>query len=148
MLAKHVCKLCAAFHVSYAEEKFSSGHIAWGLQQWSISWNCLASPQRISGVQPVISGFLVNSLTKAFLPQLLSLAGRPVLGRLLVDPNFFHVQLVLHQTQQSAGSQQRTHSYRALCAKLSGEELFFKSFAFFFLFWVCVVIMGWKIELF
>ncbi len=36
--------------------------------------------------------FLVTSLTKALLPQLLSLAGRPALGRVLVVPNFFHLQ--------------------------------------------------------
>lgn len=36
----------------------------------------------------VIFGFLVTSLTKALLPQLFSLAGRPALGRrVLVDPN-------------------------------------------------------------
>ena len=34
--------------------------------------------------------FLVTSLTKALLPQLLSLAGRPALGRVLVVPNVFH----------------------------------------------------------
>ena len=35
-------------------------------------------------------GFLVTSLTKALLPRVLSLAGQPALGRVLVVPNFFH----------------------------------------------------------
>uniref|UniRef100_UPI00358EC140 phagosome assembly factor 1 isoform X2 n=1 Tax=Myxine glutinosa TaxID=7769 RepID=UPI00358EC140 len=39
-------------------------------------------------------GFLVTSLTKALLPRLLSLAGRPALGRVLVVPNFFHLRIM------------------------------------------------------
>ena len=42
----------------------------------------------------VIIGFLVISLTKALLPQLFSLAGRPALGRVLVVPNFFHLRMM------------------------------------------------------
>ena len=38
--------------------------------------------------------FLVTSLTKAFLSQLLSLAGHPALGRVLVVPNFFHLRMM------------------------------------------------------
>ena len=38
----------------------------------------------------VTIGFLVTSLTKA----LLSLAGRPALGRVLVVPNFFHLRMM------------------------------------------------------
>ena len=34
----------------------------------------------------------VTSLTKALLPRLLSLAGWPALGRVLVVPNFFHLR--------------------------------------------------------
>ena len=37
---------------------------------------------------------LVNSLTKALLPRLLSLAGRPALGRVLVVPNVFHLRMM------------------------------------------------------
>ena len=33
-------------------------------------------------------------LTKALLPRLLSLAGRPALGRVLVVPNFFHLRMM------------------------------------------------------
>lgn len=40
----------------------------------------------------VILVFLVTSLTKALLPQLFSLARWPVLGRVLSDPNLFHVK--------------------------------------------------------
>ena len=39
-------------------------------------------------------GFLVTSLTKALLPRLLSLARRPLLGRVLVVPNFFHLRMM------------------------------------------------------
>ena len=38
--------------------------------------------------------FLVTSLTKALLPRLLSLAGQPALGRVLVVPNFFHLKMI------------------------------------------------------
>ena len=38
--------------------------------------------------------FLVTSLTKALLPRLLSLAGRPALGRVLVVPNFIHLRMM------------------------------------------------------
>ena len=38
--------------------------------------------------------FLVTSLTKALLPRLLSLAGRPALGRVLVFPNLFHLRMM------------------------------------------------------
>ena len=42
----------------------------------------------------VTIGFLVTSLTKALLPQLLSLAGRPALGRVLVLPNIFRLTMM------------------------------------------------------
>lgn len=42
----------------------------------------------------VTIGFLVTSLTKALLPRLLSLAGRPAVGRVLVVPNFFHLRMM------------------------------------------------------
>ena len=38
--------------------------------------------------------FLVTSLTKALLPRLLSLAGRPALGKVLVVANFFHLRMM------------------------------------------------------
>ena len=38
--------------------------------------------------------FLVTSLTKALLPQLLSLARWPALGSVLVVPNFFHLRIM------------------------------------------------------
>ena len=40
------------------------------------------------------NGFLVTSLTKAFLPRLLSLSGRPALGRVLVVPNLFNLRMM------------------------------------------------------
>ena len=42
----------------------------------------------------VTFGFLVTSLTKALLPRLLSLAGQPALGRVLVVSNFFQLRMV------------------------------------------------------
>ena len=42
----------------------------------------------------VTIGFLVTSLTKALLPRLLSLAGRPDLGRVLVVLNYFHLRMM------------------------------------------------------
>ena len=42
----------------------------------------------------VTIGLLVSSLTKALLPWLLSLAGRPDLGRVLVVPNFLHLRMM------------------------------------------------------
>ncbi len=38
--------------------------------------------------------FLVTSLDKTILNQLLSLARRPALGRVLVVPNFFHIRMM------------------------------------------------------
>ena len=42
----------------------------------------------------VTIGLVVTSLTKALLPRLLSLAGRPALGRVLVVLNFFHLRMM------------------------------------------------------
>ena len=50
----------------------------------------IATEELWSSVRVTI-GFLVTSLTKALLPQLLSLAGGPALGRVLVVINFFHL---------------------------------------------------------
>jgi hypothetical protein len=52
------------------------------------------SPEELSSSIRVIIGFLVTSLTKALLPQLLSLARRPAQGRVLVVPNFFHWRMM------------------------------------------------------
>ena len=43
----------------------------------------------------VTIGFLVHSLTKALLHQLLNFARRPGLGRFLVVPNFFHLRMMV-----------------------------------------------------
>ena len=42
----------------------------------------------------VTRGFLVTSLTRALLPQSLSLDGQPALGRVLVDSNFINLQMM------------------------------------------------------
>ena len=50
----------------------------------------IATEELWSSVKVTIR-FLVTSLTKALLPRLLSLAGWPALGRVLVVPNFFNL---------------------------------------------------------
>lgn len=71
--------------------------------QWQLTlWNFLPSPSYISGAQPLWS--LVSSslvllllflpLTKAVLPQVLSLSGQTGQGRVLVVPNFFHLRTI------------------------------------------------------
>lgn len=50
----------------------------------------LTSLQWIS-VRVVAIGFSVNTLTETLLAWLMSLAGRPVQGRVLVIPNFFRI---------------------------------------------------------
>ena len=39
-------------------------------------------------------GFLVTYLAKALLPEMVSLAWRPALGRVLVVPKFFHLRMM------------------------------------------------------
>ena len=39
-------------------------------------------------------GFLVTSLTKSLLPQLLSLLSQPALGNILGVSNFFHLKMM------------------------------------------------------
>ena len=42
----------------------------------------------------VTIGFLITSLTKALLPQLISLGRWPALGRILVVRNFIHLRIM------------------------------------------------------
>ena len=53
----------------------------------------IATEELQSSVRVTI-GFLDSSLTKALLPRLLSLAGRPALGRVQVVPNVFHFRMM------------------------------------------------------
>ena len=53
----------------------------------------LSTEQCWSSVRVTI-GFLVTSLTKALLPRSLRVDGSPALGRVLVVPNFFHLQMI------------------------------------------------------
>jgi hypothetical protein len=52
------------------------------------------STEKLWSFVRVTIGFLVTSLTKALLPRLLCLAGRPALGRVLVVPNVFHLGMM------------------------------------------------------
>ena len=54
------------------------------LQRWLSFWNSVI----------VTIEFLVTSLTKALLPRLLCLTGRPALGRVVSVPNFFHLRMM------------------------------------------------------
>ena len=53
----------------------------------------ISTEEHWSSVRVTI-GFLVTSLIKANVPRLLSLAGWPALGRVLVVPNFFHLRMM------------------------------------------------------
>ena len=53
----------------------------------------LISTEELWSSVKVTIGFLVTSLTKALLPRLLCLA-LPALGRVLVNPNFFHLRMM------------------------------------------------------
>uniref|UniRef100_A0A4W5Q4V4 Tyrosine-protein kinase n=1 Tax=Hucho hucho TaxID=62062 RepID=A0A4W5Q4V4_9TELE len=87
--------LSCAFHlVASIWPLYHKGLIGGVLQRWLTFWKVLPSPQRNYGALSVTIGFLVNSLTKALLPRLLSLAGRPALGRVFVFPNFFHLRML------------------------------------------------------
>ncbi len=62
-----------------------------GVLQWCLSFcRFLLSPHMIMNSSKVTIRFLVTTLTKAILYQLLSLARRPALRRVLVVSNFFH----------------------------------------------------------
>ncbi|KAG8535530.1 hypothetical protein GDO81_028344 [Engystomops pustulosus] len=50
-------------------------------------------PPAFLGLTTVIFGFFFTSLTKAPLPQLLSLAGGPGRGKIVVVPSFFHLKI-------------------------------------------------------
>ena len=55
---------------------------------------CPISTEELWSFVRVTMEFLVTSLTKALLPRLLSLAGRPALGRVLVVSNSFHLRMM------------------------------------------------------
>ena len=57
----------------------------------------MSTEQHLSSIR-VTFRCLFTSLTKAFLPQLPRLAWGPVLGRLLVVPNFFQVLRMMEAT--------------------------------------------------
>ena len=62
------------------------------------------STKEIWSAVRVTIGFLVTSLSKALLPQLLSLARQPALGRVFVVPNFFHLRMTEAIVQKSFGT--------------------------------------------
>jgi hypothetical protein len=71
---------------------YYKGLIAGVQQRWLSFWKVLPSPQRNSGA---LSEWPSGSLSpKPILPWLLSLAGQPALGRVLVDANFFHLRMM------------------------------------------------------
>jgi hypothetical protein len=85
--------------VLFTEEWFPSGHFT--IKVWSaaemvvlLEGSPISTEELWSFVRVTIR-FLVNSPTKAFLPQLLSLARQPALGRVLVVTNFFHLRMIV-----------------------------------------------------
>ena len=104
-----VCESLSAFwhpqsdcHVPFTEEWLPSGHST--IKAWLVECcrdGCLSdrAPEFLSTEElwssvRVTIWFLVTYLTKALLPQLLSLAGWPALGRALVVPIFFHLRMM------------------------------------------------------
>ncbi len=67
---------------------WSAAEIVVLLEGWSLSTEKCWSSVRVT------IGFLVTSLSKALLPWMLSLAGRPVPGRILVVPNVFYLRMM------------------------------------------------------
>ena len=89
------CKLHAGFHLSFSEERQPSGHSAIKPRSVECCSDGFVSPISTLDLWSSVratSGFLGTSLTKALLPQLLSLARRPALGAVLVVPNIFHLR--------------------------------------------------------
>ena len=91
-------KLQAGCHVPFIEEWLQSGHST--IDWWSAAELAVllegfpVSTEELWSSLRVTIRFLVTSLTKALLPRLLSLAGRPALGRVLMVPNFFHLRMM------------------------------------------------------
>ena len=91
-------KLCGVFHWGEASINRPLCHKAQisGVLRWWLSfWKFLPSPHRISGAQPELpSGSWSPLLPRPFSPDCSVLARRPVLGRILVVPNFFHLRIM------------------------------------------------------
>ena len=96
-------KLQAACRVPFTEECLPSGHstikarLVECCRDFVLLEGSPISTELWRSVRMTI-GFLFTSLTKALLPRLVSLAGRPVLGRVLVVPNFFHLIRMMDAT--------------------------------------------------
>ena len=82
-------------HVPFTAEWLPPGHstIKACLVECYRAGSPISTEKLWSSVSMII-GFLVTSLTNAFLPRLLSLTVLPVLGRVLVVPNFFHLRMM------------------------------------------------------
>jgi hypothetical protein len=90
VLSVPVGKLQVGSHVLFTEEWLLSGHTtikAWLVKCWrdGCPSGRFSHLHRDSGALRVTIGFLVTSLTKALHPWLLSLAGWPAFGRVLVE---------------------------------------------------------------
>jgi hypothetical protein len=93
---------CLLANSNWVEEWLWSGHST--INAWLVEW-CrdtvvvllesfpISTEELWSSVRVTIR-FLVTFRTKALLPWLLSLAGWPDLGRVLVVPNFFHLRMM------------------------------------------------------
>ena len=91
-----LCKLQACRHVPFSQEWLLSGHspikpnFANAAETAILLAGSPISVKELYSSVRVVIGFLVTSLTKVLLAQLLSLVGRPALGRVWIVPYSFH----------------------------------------------------------
>ena len=91
--------LQAGCHVLFTEECLLSGHSTIRLgPDWLSAAEMVVllegSPISTEELWSSVRGTIGFSVTKALLPRLLSLAGRPALGRVLLVPNIFHLRMM------------------------------------------------------
>ena len=85
---------------SFTEEWLPAGHstkkarLRSGAERLALLEGSPISTKELWSSVRMTNGFSVTSLTKALLAWLLSLAGRPALGTVLVVPNFFHLRMM------------------------------------------------------
>ena len=89
-------KIQACCHVPFSQEWLASGHSPIKPRFVKCCRDCVLlasssiSAKEICSSVRLVIGLLVTSLTKVLLAQLLSLVGRPALGRVWVVPYSFH----------------------------------------------------------
>jgi hypothetical protein len=93
-----LCKIQAAFNVPFNEEWLLSGYST--IKAWLVECCRDGCPSERFSHRRRVTLELSQSDNRflghlpPLLPRLLSLAGRPALGRVLVVPNFFHIRVM------------------------------------------------------